>query len=84
MNASLIRNFMILLLFYIAYFIMVPTVGYFKDTICNIDIFTTYCDAIPGSTTLAMNFLIYGLVPISAFLYVLFASSDPQQQVYGR
>ena len=84
MNASLIRNFMVLLLFYVAYFIMIPTVGYFKDTICNLDIFTTYCDAIPNSTNLAMNFLIYGLVPISAFLFVLFASSDPGYQAYGR
>jgi hypothetical protein len=77
LRGFILSNFLYLILFYVVYFILVPTVKYMKDTTCGLDIFAGYCAAIPTSTNMAMDFMLYVLVPIAAFIVTIVASQEP-------
>jgi len=83
LKGFILSNLLYLILFYIMYFILVPVAGYMKDTSCGLDIFAGYCAAIPTSTTNAMNFLLYVVVPVAAFIVTLLASKEPQYTYAG-
>jgi hypothetical protein len=76
----IMRNMIYLVVFYILYFLFVPFALYGKGMICGLDIFTTYCDQIPASTNLAMNFIMFVVVPIAAFIFAITASTEKPQQ----
>lgn len=78
----MLANFIYLILFYVVYFIIVPTVLYFRATICALDLFTTYCAAIPTSTTGMMDFILFVVVPIGALLFTIWSSKEPQYVAY--
>jgi len=76
----IMQNFLYLLVFYAIYFVSVPMILYFKDTICGIDILTTFCATIPSGTTGMMNFLLFVLVPILAAIWTIISSTTPQYE----
>ena len=80
----IIRNFLYLIVFFILYFPLVTVAQYFKDQICNVDTFTSYCNNIPSSTIAVLNFLLYAIVPLGAIIWTFISQSEPQQVYYGR
>lgn len=77
----ILSNFMYLIMFYLAYFPMTIAALYAKDQICTtITLFTAYCNQIPASTTLAMNFMLFALIPLAALIFTIMASRQPTQE----
>jgi hypothetical protein len=83
LKGFVLSNLLYLILFYVMYFILVPLALYMHDTTCGLDIFTGYCADIPASTTNAMNFLLFVVIPIAAFIVTIIASKEPQQTFTG-
>lgn len=75
-------NFAYLVMFYVGYFLLVPSMSYVVATIGATPPLDTYYSAIPASTTTMMNFIIYVAVPIMALVWTIVSSTQPQQVYY--
>jgi hypothetical protein len=82
LKGVIIRNLLYLVMFYIIYFPLVATAFYAKDQICGVETFTTYCDNIPASTTMALNFIMYVVLPLGALLWAVMSMSAPSYEQY--
>jgi len=83
LKGNIVANFIYLILFYILYFIAVPVAKYAVATIGAVDILNPYYLAIPSSTTTFMDFLLYVVIPLTALIWTIFASTQPQYQQAG-
>lgn len=79
----ILSNFLYMAGFFVVYFPLTAIALYMKDTICGLAIFVTYCAQIPASSSLAMNFVLFVMIPMAAILFTIFASRQPAQQPVG-
>jgi hypothetical protein len=78
----IMSNLLMLGLFYLIYFTMIPVVKYATEMIGNTSPLDTYYDAIPTGTTQMMDLILYAIIPIGALIFTLM-SSRPQEQYVG-
>lgn len=86
LKGVVMRNLLFLVIFFMAYFPLVLTGYFMKDTLCNAvaetGVFETDCDDIPAYTTALLGFLLFGVVPFGAILWAIFSMSQPTYQPY--
>ena len=82
LRGVIIRNLLFLVMFFVIYFPLVSIAFYYKDTICGVDLFTTYCNNIPESTNTTMAFILYGLLPLGAIIWTIWSMSAPTYEEY--
>jgi hypothetical protein len=77
LKGNIVANFLYLVLFYIAYFLMLPVTKYTVALIGSIDILAPYYLAIPSSTTSFMDFILYVVLPVCALIWTIYSSTQP-------